>query len=95
MDSWLALAIRLAAWFQGTVAFPSQNGASAVWSSVRVDPVMRPSALTWLKSSVYVALSRLRGGPGLNWVLLTSTNGFVNANPWALMGPNAGGVGRH
>ena len=53
IDRWLARAIWLAAWFQCTLAFPSQNGASAVWSSVRVDPVFRPSALTLLKSSVH------------------------------------------
>jgi hypothetical protein len=47
----LARAIWFAAWFQCTLALPSQNGASAVWSGVRVDPVPRPSALTALKSS--------------------------------------------
>jgi hypothetical protein len=36
-----------------------------------------------------------RGGGGLNCVLLARTNIAVKASPWALIGPNAGGVGRH
>jgi hypothetical protein len=52
MDRWLARAIWFAAWFQWTLALNSQNLASAVCSSLRVDPVLRPSALTVLKSSV-------------------------------------------
>ena len=36
-----------------------------------------------------------RGGPGSKLVLLTRTNVAVNASPCALIGPNAGGVGRH
>src|SRR5882762_4398769 len=95
MDRWFARAIWLAAWFQWTLALPSQNSASAVWSSVRVDPVFRPSALTALKSFEYVRLVRPRGGPGWNWVLLTRTNIEVNASPWAAIGAIAGGVGRH
>ena len=74
------------------LALPSQNGASAVWSAVRVDPVLRPSALTVLKSSVYATLVRARGGPGWNWVLLTKANIEVNADPWALIA-DASGVG--
>ena len=57
--------------------------------------MFRPSAFTALKSSVYVALVRPRGGPGLNWALLSRTNVAVKANAWALMAANAGGVGRH
>src|SRR6266542_1823801 len=45
-DKWLARAIWFAAWFQWTLALPSQNGARAVSSSVRVDSVLRPSAFT-------------------------------------------------
>ena len=47
------------------------------------------------RSSVYVPLVRPRGGPGSNWVLLVRTNIAVNANPWALIAPDNGGVGRH
>src|SRR5262249_59372786 len=48
-----------------------------------------------LKSSVYVALVRPRGGPGSNRVLVGTTNIAVCASIWALIARNAGGVGRH
>jgi hypothetical protein len=51
--------------------------------------------LTALKSSAYVVEVNARGEPGWKSVLLSSTNGATKARPWALIGPKAGGVGRH
>ena len=64
IDRWLARAIWLAAWFQWTLALPSQNGASAVCSigARRSGPATeRLDGVEIIRVGVLI---RPRGGPG-------------------------------
>ena len=76
------------------VAFPEQSERRLVLSA------RRSGLATERLDGVEIVRVRVRWSDlavvqAANWVLLTRTNIVVNANPWALIAPNAGGVGRH
>src|SRR6266542_483830 len=93
-ENWLRSTAAAAPFWPGWPAgYSGCDGVLTSGSQLKSEVVLGlPSAL---KSAAYVALSSARGGAGLNWLLLVRTNIEVNANPWALIGPEAGSVGRH
>ena len=75
------------------MVLPAMNRAVAVCSGVRTVLVAEPTALTSLKSAVYVGTRHGRRGPGRNWLGESSSSGRSWDSHGSKNGANAGGGG--